>query len=92
MVRHQLAPLGNDYDFPALRKAVDTALVTKERALVVDLDGVGFLDAGVIRELIRVLRRMRDRGGTVYLASTRDVIHTSLRVLGLDRVFRTKAA
>jgi anti-anti-sigma factor len=92
MVRHQLASIGRDYDFESLRSAVDAALNTNERSLTVDLDGVGFLDAAVVRELIRGLRRLRDRGGTMYVASTRGSIHTSLRALGLDRVFRTAAA
>lgn len=89
MVQHQLAPAGRSYDFAALRTAVDSALTSNERTLIVDLDSVGFLDAGVIRELIRGLRRLREHGGTMYVASTRGSIHASLRALGLDRVFRT---
>lgn len=85
---HRLAPTATTYDFAALRDAVDAALATKERVLAVDLDGIGFLDAAVIRELIRALRRLRDRGGNLSVEATRPGVLASLRVTGLERVFR----
>jgi len=92
MIRHQIASTGRNHDFASLRTAVDDALKTNERSLIVNLDGLDVLDESVIRELIRGLRRLRDRGGTMYVASTRGSIHASLRALALDRVFRTVAA
>lgn len=89
MVRHQLGSAGRSYDFAALHTAVDTALNTREQTLVVDLDGVGFIDNAVIRELILALRRLRDRGGSLYVTYTRPSIQSSLCALGLERVLRT---
>lgn len=85
---HRLASTATEYDFAALKDAVDAALATKERVLAVDLDGIGFLDAAVIRELIRALRRLRDRRGNLAVEATRPGVLTSLRATGLDRVFR----
>jgi anti-anti-sigma factor len=89
---HRLASTATAYDFAAFRDAVDAALATKERTLAVDLDEIGFLDAAVIRELIRALRRLRDRGGNLSVEATRPGVLTSLRATGLDRVFRTASA
>lgn len=88
MLRHQLTSIGRHYDFSSLRRAVDTAAKSEERTLVVDLDGIGFLDATIIRELILGLRRLRDRGGALRVAATRPAVMSSLRATGLDRVFR----
>ena len=92
MLHHRLQPTATEYDFAALRFAVESALGTPERELSVDLDAVGFLDAGVIRELIRALRKLRDKGGNMHVEATRPAVLTGLRVTGLDRVFRTKVA
>lgn len=87
MVRHQLSLLGHSYDFSSLRGAVDEALRTRERGLIVDLDAIGFLDAAIIRELILCLRRLRECGGSLRVAATRPAVMSSLRDTGLDRVF-----
>ena len=88
MLRHQLTSVARHYDFSSLRQAVDTAVRSDERALVVDLDEIGFLDATIIRELILGLRRLRDHGGTLRVSATRASVISSLRDTGLDRVFR----
>ena len=88
MMRHQLTSVGRFYDFSALRRAIDSAVCSDERALIVDLDAIGFLDATIIRELILGLRRLRDRGGTLLVAATRPGVVSSLKATGLDRVFR----
>jgi anti-anti-sigma factor len=88
MLRHRLSSLGHTYDFSSLRRAVDAALRTSERALMVDLDAIGFLDAAIIRELILGLRRLRERGGTLRVCATRPAVVSSLQTTGLDRVFR----
>lgn len=92
MLQHRLCPTPADYDFVGLRQAVDAALHTQERTLVVDLDGVGFLDAAIIRELIRGLRRLRDRGGNLQVKTSRPAVILSLRATGLDRIFCSVAA
>ena len=92
MFHHRLRPTATEYDFAALRGAVDAALGTPERLLVVDLDAVGYLDAAVIRELIRGLRRLRDKGGDLHVEATRAALLTGLKTTGLDRVFRSAIA
>ncbi|MBV8425166.1 MAG: STAS domain-containing protein [Candidatus Eremiobacteraeota bacterium] len=87
MLNHRLRPTPVDYDFIGLRGAVDDALATPDRALVVDLDGVGFLDAAIIRELIRGLRRLRERGGSLRVQASRPAVVLSLKATGLDRIF-----
>ena len=87
MPYHRLEASGAGYDFAALQAAVDGALAGRERTLVVGLDGIGFLDNSVMRELIRASRRLRDTGRRLHLEATQDRVLTSLRATGLDRVF-----
>lgn len=92
MVHHRLQTIAAEYDFGGLHDAVDAALSTPERALIVDLDAIGFLDAAVIRELIRGLRRLRDKGGMLRVQASRPAVLQSLKTTGLDRIFCSAAA
>jgi len=92
MFHHRLQATATEYDFTALHGAVEMALGTPERELSVDLDAVGFLDASVIRELIRGLRKLRDKGGNMHVETTRPAVLTGLRATGLDRIFRSTAS
>ena len=85
---HRLETTTTAYDFDSLHAAVDGALRSRERSLVVDLDAIGYLDAEVIRELIKGLRRLRDVGGNLRVEATRPAVLLSLKSTGLDRVFR----
>ncbi|MEU0491288.1 STAS domain-containing protein [Nocardiopsis sp. NPDC006139] len=55
--------------------------------LVVDLAGVGFLDASGVGALVAARRAMNARGGRLVLARPRPVVSRVLGILGLDRVF-----
>ena len=57
------------------------------RRIVLPLDTVPMLDAEVIRRLIRLLRRVRERGGNICLRVSRPDLLATLRVTGLDKVF-----
>lgn len=89
MLRFELTSVGQCYDFSSLRRAVESALRSKERSLIVDLDAIALLDATIIRELILSLRRLRECGGTLRVAATHPAVVSSLKATGLDRVFGT---
>jgi anti-anti-sigma regulatory factor len=87
MVYHELGTEGRNYDLAGLRGAVSAAAETRDRTLTVGLDSVGFIDAEVIRELIKGLRHLRETGGAIRLKMTRASSIASMRMMGLDRVF-----
>ncbi|WP_436889400.1 STAS domain-containing protein [Nocardiopsis dassonvillei] len=73
---------------PGLRARL--AVATRDEAcecLVVDLAGVGFLDASGVGALVAARRAMTARGGRLVLARPRPVVSRVLGILGLDRVF-----
>ena len=74
-------------ELAALRAAIGLTLERGERELTVGLDGVNWLDADLLHELIRGQRRLREVGGSLRLAVPRPELLTALQTMGLDRVF-----
>jgi anti-sigma B factor antagonist len=75
------------YTSPQLKRelveAVDAGCVN----IVVDLEGVGFIDSSGLGVLVSGLRRVKENDGTLRLVSTRDGILKIFRITGLDKVF-----
>jgi anti-sigma B factor antagonist len=55
--------------------------------IVVDLEGVDFIDSSGLGVLVSGLRRVKERGGAIRLVCTRESIMKVFRITGLDRVF-----
>jgi len=71
-----------------LEASVVAAAGAGARSLTVELDEVGVLDSAVISTLIKILRDVRAHGGTVTLSARRKSLLDTLRVTGLDKVFK----
>jgi anti-anti-sigma factor len=56
--------------------------------VVVDLAEVRFLGSGGLGELVKLGKRLRDRGGGIALARPRPAIRRLLALVGLDGVLR----
>lgn len=75
------------YTAPTLKDEL-SALVEKGRErLVVNLDGVEFMDSTGLGVLIGALKRCREAGGELALAAPRETVQKVLRITGLDKVF-----
>ena len=74
--------------FDALQNSVQGALDEGFSTVSIRLDGLRSLDVAAMRQLIKLLRRSRERGGDIELLSERSDILRSLRVTALDKVFR----
>ncbi|HEV3153489.1 MAG TPA: STAS domain-containing protein [Candidatus Baltobacteraceae bacterium] len=61
------------------------------RRLILDLDQLPVLDNAAIRGLIRMLRRVREAGGTLALSVTRPEHRSVLQITALDRIFEVAA-
>jgi len=55
--------------------------------VVVDLDGVAFIDSSGLGVLVGGLRRAKERSGSVRLVCTRENVLKIFRITGLDKVF-----
>lgn len=55
--------------------------------IILDLDGVGFIDSSGLGVLVGALRRAREAGTDLLLVSSQALFARILRITGLDAVF-----
>ena len=71
---------------PSLRLALIEAIDARER-VVVDLEGVDFIDSAGLGVLLGGLKRAKDTGGDVLLVATGQNVVRVLELTGLTRAF-----
>lgn len=75
------------YTSPQLKQEIVDAVEDGCVNLVVDLEGVGFIDSSGLGVLVSGLRRVKERAGTLRLVCTKENILKIFRITGLDKVF-----
>ncbi len=55
--------------------------------LVLDLSGVEYMSSAGLREMVRVLKRVKRAGGDLRIASPSDRVKEVLELAGLDTIF-----
>jgi anti-sigma B factor antagonist len=75
------------YTSPKLKTEITSAVDGGCTNLVVDLDGLTFIDSSGLGVLVSGLRRVKEHGGTLRLVCTTDAILKIFRITGLDKVF-----
>jgi anti-sigma B factor antagonist len=78
------------YSAPALRERISEILADGSRHLVVDLNGVEFIDSTGLGALVGGLKEARAAGGRLDLVCSVDRVIKLLRITGLDDVFTIK--
>lgn len=73
------------YTAPHLRTHLFTLLRGGSKHLVLDLEGVDFMDSSGLGVLIAVRRRLASAGGSVCVVCTREPIRRIFRITSLDR-------
>ncbi len=73
---------------PQLREALVGAIEEGSRNVVVDLQGVDFLDSTGLGVLVAGLKRVRQYGGDLSLVCTREHILKILDITGLVKVLK----
>jgi anti-sigma B factor antagonist len=71
---------------PRLDEVAQKMLGDGAHTLVIDLDGVPFMDSSGLRVLIEAHRRAHAQGGTVTVRHPSRFIHSLLQLTGLDQV------
>ena len=77
--------------FDRLQTELLEAVEDGAKAVAIDLDALSVLDSAAMRQLIKLLRRTRERGAELTLITGRTDILRSLRVTSLDKVFHVAA-
>jgi anti-sigma B factor antagonist len=75
------------YTSPLLKSHLAEAIDEGCLDIVVDLDGVGFIDSSGLGALVSGLRRVKERSGSLRIVCTKDSILKVFRITGLDKVF-----
>jgi anti-anti-sigma factor len=81
-------PADGGIDLGALIEAIDARVASGETLLVVNLRDVGFLSSKALGYFIRTRKQLTGAGGDLVLSEVSDVVARTLRVMGLNEVFR----
>jgi anti-sigma B factor antagonist len=76
------------YTAPVLRERLDEQIAGGRRHLVVDLQGVTFMDSTGLGVLVGRLKLVRVQDGTLKLVCTSERILKVFAITGLDKVFQ----
>lgn len=69
-----------------LRSAIDQAVGQGRVNLVIDLGGTGFVDSSGLGALVAGLKRTRQEGGDLRIASAQEQVRMVLDLTNLDRI------
>jgi anti-sigma B factor antagonist len=75
------------YTSPSFKERLVAAIDEGCSRIVVDLEGVDFIDSSGLGVLVSGLRRVKENNGSIRLVCTREPILKVFRITGLDRVF-----
>ncbi len=70
---------------PRLREQVIRVVVDGQPHVILDLEGVDFIDSTGLGVLVGLLKRTRSQGGDLRIASTRSSLRKVLELTALDR-------
>ena len=80
------------YTAPALREQLSELVARGKYHLVVDMEGVDFLDSTGLGVLVGGLKRVRAHDGSLELVCTQERILKVFRITGLTKVFPIHAS
>jgi anti-sigma B factor antagonist len=75
------------YTAPRLRERIIQLADDGKRRILVDLQGVEFMDSTGLSVLVAGLKRLKENDGVLALVVTREPVLRILSITGLDRVF-----
>lgn len=75
------------YTAPKVRERLVELIDGGARSVIVNLEGVSFMDSTGLGSLVAGLKRMREQDGRLELVCSRETVLKILQITGLDRVF-----
>ncbi|MEB2289328.1 MAG: STAS domain-containing protein [Anaerolineae bacterium] len=70
-----------------LGSAMDSSVDDGKTNLVLDLGGVEYMSSAGLREMVRVLKRVKRTGGDLRIANPSERVREVLELAGLDSIF-----
>lgn len=80
------------YTAPKLREVVVGAIEAGNTRLIIDIEGVDFLDSTGLGVLVGALKRVRADGGSLDIVCTSERLLRIFSITGLDKVFGLHAS
>jgi anti-sigma B factor antagonist len=80
------------YTAPKLREHLIDLVAAGSHHLIIDMEGVDFLDSTGLGVLVGGLKRVRSHEGSLHLVCTQDRILKIFRITGLTKVFPIHAS
>jgi anti-sigma B factor antagonist len=72
---------------PALKEAVSEAMKSGQARVIIDLEGVSFVDSSGLGSVVTALKQVRSSKGDLRLAAPNQQVRVVLELTTLDRVF-----
>ncbi len=72
---------------PALKEAVSEAMKSGQLRLIIDMEGVSFVDSSGLGSVVAALKQVRSSKGDLRLAAPNQQVRVVLELTTLDRVF-----
>ncbi len=72
---------------PALKEAVSEAIKAGQPRLIIDMEGVSFVDSSGLGSVVAALKQVRSTKGDLRLAAPNQQVRVVLELTTLDRVF-----
>jgi anti-anti-sigma factor len=70
-----------------LRQSIGTILAEKPRDILIDCQGIDFMDSSGFGALVSVLKRVREQGKQLFLCGLNSQVRIVLELTGTERVF-----
>ena len=70
-----------------LGEAMDKSINEGQMSIVLDLSGVEYMSSAGLREMVRVLKKVRRGSGDLRIANPSDRVKEVLELAGLDSIF-----
>jgi len=71
----------------SLFETLDKAIANGFTQLILDLNGVVYINSAGLRELVMIFKRVQQKGGMLHIANPSDYVKTVLELVGLDTLF-----
>lgn len=76
------------FSAPQLDEALQAAIKAKHYKILVDLSGAEFMSSAGMRALLKTRQELQDRKGELRLVNPSEFISESLKLVGLDKLFK----
>lgn len=79
------------YNAPDLKESLGTLIEEKQGDIIIDCEGLKYIDSTGLGVLISVLKRVKEYDGTIKITNLKPYIRKIFTITGLDKIFILEA-